>query len=126
MQSMQPSIHLTDRDLAQLSRLIDESPLRFAPLLDALEEELRRATVVPATDGADFVQLGSTVTWETVETGRRRTARLVLPEQVTGPTELSVLTPVGCALIGVRVGDTFTWVDGSRHWRLRVLSVSGA
>jgi regulator of nucleoside diphosphate kinase len=123
---VQPSIQLTGRDLALLNRLVDESPPRFELLVDVLAEELRRATIVEAGGGAEFVQLGSTVTWENLETGHRRTARLVLPDQVRGPDELSVLTPVGCALIGVRVGDVFTWVDGARHWRLRVVAVTHA
>ncbi|GMU63462.1 MAG: hypothetical protein AMXMBFR34_52250 [Myxococcaceae bacterium] len=120
---MQPSIHLTGRDHALLTRLLNDSAPRFAPLLEAFEEELRRASVIPAGEGAEFVQIGSTVTWENQETGQHRTARLVLPDQVKGPGEVSVLTPIGCALIGLRAGDVFTWTDGARHWRLRVVAV---
>jgi regulator of nucleoside diphosphate kinase len=120
----QPAIRLTEHDHAVLSRLIalDTEPHQVT-LLEALDEELQRATLVSPHAAAALVQLGSEVTWETHETGQVRTARLVLPAEVKTPGELSVLTPVGCALIGLREGDVFTWANGARQWRLRVVRV---
>jgi regulator of nucleoside diphosphate kinase len=124
---VQPSIHLTHRDHAILTRLIEHSPFRRAVLLDTLEEELRRATLIEPSQAAHLVQLGSHVTWETMDTGRVRTARLVLPQDVQdGARQLSVLTPVGCALIGMREGDVFTWSDAGRQWRVRVVEVDNS
>ena len=124
---MQPGIRLTARDHAHLSRLITQSPSASVALLDTLEAELHRATLIEARDAVDLVQLGSRVTWETLETGRVRTAKLVLPrQQLDVSSELSVLTPIGCALIGLRVGDVFTWEEGARRWRLRVVAVANA
>lgn len=124
---MQPSIRLTVRDHALLSRLIDQSPSAHAVLLDTLEEELQRATLVSAEAAREVVQLGSRVTWEALDSGRVRTARLVAPAAQRDPaTELSVLTPIGCALIGLAVGDVFTWADAGRQWKVRVAAVDNA
>jgi regulator of nucleoside diphosphate kinase len=124
---VQPTIHLTHRDHAVLTRLIEHSPFRRAVLLDTLEEELRRAKLVDPSEATDLVQLGSHVTWETIETARVRTSRLVLPQDVQdGARQLSVLTPVGCALIGLREGDVFTWSDAGRQWRVRVVEVDNS
>ena len=118
---MQPPILLTERDHARLNQLVTQATIPDH-LVERLEAELLRATIVPFS--RDVVQLGSRVTWETEETRQVRTARLIAPpERATSTNEVSVLTPVGCALIGLRVGDVFTWTDGSRQWRLRVVAV---
>lgn len=124
---MQPSIRLTERDHALLSRLIEQSPSAHAVLLDTLEEELQRATLIPVDAAKELVQVGSRVTWEALDSGRVRTARLIVPKGKLDPaTELSVLTPIGCALIGMAVGDVFTWADAGRQWKLRVAAVDNA
>ncbi|MBL8933789.1 MAG: GreA/GreB family elongation factor [Archangium sp.] len=118
---MQPPILLTERDHARLNQLVSQAVVP-EHLVERLEAELLRATIVPFS--RDVVQLGSLVTWETEQTRQVRTARLIAPpERAIGMNEVSVLTPVGCALIGLRAGDVFTWVDGSRQWRLRVVAV---
>lgn len=120
---MRPDIHLTERDRALLSELVSRGAPRSPEVLDTLEAELLRATIVGEADARDRVRLGTRVTWDTGAGGERRTARLVLPSDVEGPGDLSVLTPVGCALIGLRRGDAFVWADGARQWRLRVVDV---
>lgn len=122
---MQPSIRLTERDHALLSRLLQQSPRTAAVLLETLEEELQRATLISVDAAREVVQLGSRVTWEALDSGRVRTARLVAPgQQLDLASELSVLTPIGCALIGMAAGDVFTWVDRGRQWKLRVVAVN--
>lgn len=117
---MQPRILLTERDHARLSQLITSSTADEF-VLERLETELHRATLTSETN--QLVQLGSRVTWETIETGHVRRARLIAPPERPGIDDVSVLTPAGCALIGLRSGDVFTWSDGPRRWRLRVVAV---
>ncbi len=122
---MQPGIWLTARDHARLSLLIAQSSLASTPLLETLEAEFQRAALIAPEAAAQVVQLGSRITWEALESGRRRTARLVLPHRHLDPSsELSVLSPVGCALIGLRIDDVFTWAEAGRRWRLRVVAVA--
>ena len=75
-------------------------------------------------ESVGLVTLGSRVTYQNLETGQQREVVLVLPEDAQpGTAYLSVLTPIGCSLIGLREGETFSWDDGRRSWRLKVLSV---
>lgn len=120
---MRPDIHITERDRTLLLDLVAHGSARSPEVLDTLEDELHRAIIVGEADAGSHVQLGSRVTWENGSTGERRTTRLVLPTDVSGPDDLSVLTPVGCALIGLRAGDSFIWGESPRQWRLTVLGV---
>ncbi len=123
---MQPDITLRKSDLELLNSVVERnaSDETRALLVDRLETELSRAKIVDdAAPLQDVVTLGSRVTFETVETGKRRELVLVLPEDAVTAEHLSVLTPMGCSLVGLRVGDVFTWNDRTHRWRLKVLSV---
>jgi regulator of nucleoside diphosphate kinase len=122
---MQPDITLRRSDLERLQRLLSDVDEHTPVLLiERLETELLRARVVDdASSGHDLVTLGSRVEFESRGTGKRRVVTLVLPEDVEGPETLSVLTPIGCSLLGLRVGDVFTWHDGVRRWQIEVLTV---
>ncbi|MFZ5445066.1 MAG: GreA/GreB family elongation factor [Myxococcota bacterium] len=120
---MQPDITLCRSDLERLQRTLLALDERTPPLMiERLETELVRAQVVEAA-APDVVTLGSRVTFLTRETGRTRHIRLVLPEDVEGRDDLSVLTPIGCSLLGLRRGDVFTWQDAGRSWHLEVCAV---
>ncbi len=89
---------------------------------DFLFWELDRARLVP--DGelpADVVRLNSHVQYED-ETGTH-VARLVAPSESGAPAALSILTPEGTALFGLRAGQEIAWRDGQhqRRW-LRVVA----
>ena len=121
----QPPITLTRPDVKRLNALLDHERGGSRDfLVERLEEEVQRARVVEPSAGGGVVTLGSRVEYENVESGQRRVVSLVLPEDAdAGSARLSVLTPLGCSLIGLRPGDTFTWDAGAHRWRLRVLSV---
>lgn len=123
-----PPITLTRTDLARLDALLEQDfDDSRHPLLERLEGELRRATVVEPSAAAGVVTLGSRVLYENLESGQRKEVELVLPAQAKPGTErLSVLSPVGCSLIGLREGDVFTWDAGNHRWRLKVLEVRPA
>ena len=59
------------------------------------------------------------------DTGEERELTLVYPRDADGqPDKVSILAPVGSALLGLRIGDTIEWpVPGGRTIRLQVLSI---
>lgn len=96
---------------------------------DRLMAEVARATVLPSAEmPADVVNIGSAVRYRDELTGREQTVTLVLPQEVDiDRGRISVLTPVGAALIGLRTGATIGWEtrEGAER-RLTVLSVTPA
>ncbi|MDP3155439.1 MAG: GreA/GreB family elongation factor [Archangium sp.] len=121
----QPPITLTRPDFDRLSSLLERAGASVRHLLlDRLEEEVGRASVVEPSKAVGVVSLGHRVVYENLESKQRREVVLVAPEDARAGTEfLSVLSPIGCSLIGLKQGDTFAWDDGPRRWRLQVISV---
>jgi regulator of nucleoside diphosphate kinase len=93
---------------------------------DRLMREVARATVVPSAEmPADVVNIGSQVTFRDETTGRERSVTVVLPPDADiARQRVSVLTPIGAALIGLRAGASIGWEtrDGDER-RLTVLRV---
>ena len=120
-----PPITLTRTDCDRLDRLA--STAASSPTSDFLAREVARATVVPAeTAPSDIVAMGSTVTFRDDTTAQDRTITLVYPDEAD-MTEgrVSVLTPVGAALIGLPVGESIEWQTPGGGWRsLTVLRVA--
>lgn len=121
----QPPITLTRPDAERLHDMINQAGGEVRHLLlERLEDEIQRADVVEVAPRGT-VKLRDRVVYENLETGHRREVVLVPPEDARAGTEyLSVLTPVGCSLIGLKQGDAFSWDDGPRRWRLQVVSVA--
>lgn len=120
-----PRIHVGKLDLDRLQRLLEqESSGRNAALVERLDQELSRAEVVEQVP-PDVVAMHSTVVFEEESTGARRTVRLCYPHEARSvPGGVSVLAPIGAALLGLGVGQRITWdVPGGRR-RLRILSVT--
>jgi regulator of nucleoside diphosphate kinase len=89
---------------------------------DDLLYELDRAALVPdATVPADAVRMGSHVVYRTLD-GREHEVTLVFPAEADiAQGRVSVMTPVGTALIGLRQGQSITWT--TRDARRQVLTV---
>jgi len=107
---------IADADYARLAALGRQ---------EALEEELSRATVIPVERMPDnVVRMHSRVTYLDERSGERREVELVFPEEADMASgKVSVLAPVGAALLGLVVGQSIDWPfpDG-RARRLRVES----
>jgi regulator of nucleoside diphosphate kinase len=99
---------------------------RRPDIADPLLEEIDRAEVVPdSAMPADVVGMGSLVTFRDDNSGRVQRVRLVYPNEADIAAEkISVLTPIGTALIGLSRGQTMFWTarDGARR-SLTVLEV---
>ena len=107
------TIFITDYDMERLRNLLnqakDANPLRTD--LNDLEAELDRAKLVkPQTVPGDVITMNSTVCLLDRETSEALTYTLVFPEQANiGQGKISILAPIGTAMLGHRVGDTFDW-----------------
>lgn len=121
-----PNIRISQSDHARLSALASTVAARNPEASDELLAELERARVV--ADGwvsAGTVRMGSTVTFKP-DTGDRKTVTLVYPGDADiSEGKVSILTPIGTALIGLSAGQSIMWTarDGRRH-ELLVLGVN--
>ena len=104
--------YVTERDFQDLRALIDAAAWqgdRQRADLEQLAAELRRRKVLPADElPPDVVTLNSRVQLFEPDTGETFACTLVLPKAADmGRFKISVLSPVGLALFGHRVGDLF-------------------
>lgn len=92
-----------------------------------LRAELERAIVVPQESmRPNIVSMQSRVCYQDVATGASREIEIVFPDEADiSRGKVSVLAPVGAALIGLSVGQQIEWQfpDGSSH-RLEVVEVT--
>ncbi|MEG1211872.1 MAG: nucleoside diphosphate kinase regulator [Leclercia sp.] len=106
-----PTIIINELDAARIDRLLEQPAFASLPVADALNAELDRAQMCAPQDmPSDVVTMNSQVKFRDLTNGEVRTRTLVYPAQMTdSSTQLSVLAPVGAALIGLRTGDTIHW-----------------
>ncbi|HXG68316.1 MAG TPA: nucleoside diphosphate kinase regulator [Blastocatellia bacterium] len=122
----QATIYITETDLKRLNKLIEISResggFENRPYLNKLEEELERAEVVDPKDiPADVITMRSTVRLKDLDKGQELLYTLVFPTEADSDKgKISVLAPIGTALIGYRVGDTIEWEVPSGVRRLKV------
>lgn len=110
-------IVITDDDYSLLRRLAGHP--RLAAELDAAD--VVDSDSVPP----DVVTMNSRVLYEDETVGGRREVTIVFPQQSDGSRgRVSVLAPIGSALLGLAVGQTIVWPfpDGTSHC-LRVLRI---
>ncbi len=70
------------------------------------------------------VTMNSIVTFEDIASGYKRTVRLVYPEHADSSWDrVSILSPLGSALLGLRVGQEFDWILPQGKRRVRILEV---
>nr|WP_314262314.1 nucleoside diphosphate kinase regulator [uncultured Devosia sp.] len=122
---LSPKITLCTTDHQTLVRLAMAGVGHTADDADELLYELERATVVPESKlPLDVVRMGSLVSFRAGD--ETKTVQLVYPKDADiSQGKISVLTPVGAALIGLRAGQSITWrTRGDRRQALTVLLVS--
>lgn len=123
-----PAITLCQSDHEKLTRLADTAMERHEEAAADLLAELDRARVVAdARLKEGIVRMGSTLRY-TTDSGEDRTVTLVYPgEADISAGRISILTPIGAALIGLSHGQSIDWEarDG-RMRRLTVESVDAA
>jgi len=105
-----PRIMLTSQDLDRLEALLDTLPAGSFPGKSELQAELDRAEVVsPEAVSPDVVTMNSKVRFA-LESGEEFCLTLVYPKDMDGSAErISILAPVGSALLGLSVGEHIEW-----------------
>jgi regulator of nucleoside diphosphate kinase len=123
---MARTIFVTEGDLVELRQMIDRTDNNGdGPYLANLQAELRRAKIVPAEDvPRDVVTMNSKVLLYDLDTRERELFTLVYPWHADADNNrISVLAPIGTAMIGCRVGDVVKWPvpAGVRRFRIEEL-----
>jgi regulator of nucleoside diphosphate kinase len=120
-----PRVVLSRFDHERLERLLERVGPR--PDLDALREEIERAEIVePEAVPRTVVTMNSVVRFVDEESGKESEIKLVFPGHAdVESNRISVLAPVGSALLGLSVGDSIGWpLPNGRTRRLRVVAVT--
>jgi len=124
-----PPITLSSADFERLDNLVSAIERSQPDLATTLAEELDRAKVAPKEDlPRSLVVMGADVTFRDDITGDVHHKQLVYPDQAHGEDDrLSILTPVGVALIGLSEGQSIDWHTRSgEERRLTILKVAAA
>ena len=119
------TISITERDWERLERMV--SGAGKAPNIAKLRNELDQATVVPSEKiPSDVVTMNSRVSFQELDTGEKSEITLVYPSDADiNRRRISILAPVGAALIGLRVGDEIEWPKpGGGVLRVRIEEVT--
>ncbi|MFV3128649.1 GreA/GreB family elongation factor [Niveispirillum sp. KHB5.9] len=120
-----PPIRILRDDLHKLESLLDSMHRSYARISMFLQQEVLRADIVERPTRKPFVRPGSQVQF-TDETGASHGGTLHMPEEGSPPPPdaISILTPAGCALLGLSPGQSITYetVD-RREKRITVVKV---
>jgi regulator of nucleoside diphosphate kinase len=121
-------IFITEFDMRRLRALFDAEQgfiQRGRNDLKSLEAELDRARIVPPQEvPGDVITMNSTVRLVDLDNGEEMTYTLVFPNDADVEQDrISVLAPIGTAMLGYRVGDTFEWQVPEGMRRLRVKEI---
>ena len=124
MKTEQRTIYITQADMKRLQSLV-ESMRSSREDLKALRSELEHAHVVPQSEiPQDVVTMNSKAKIRDLESGETMTYTLVFPSQANvDDGKISVLAPIGTAMLGHRVGEEFEWHVPAGMVRLRVEEV---
>jgi regulator of nucleoside diphosphate kinase len=121
-----PGIMMSSHDFDRLEALLENLSENDFPGKEALQDELDRAeTVDPRQMPPTVVTMNSTVRFMNETTGEEFCMTLVYPKDVQGkPDRISILAPVGSALIGLSIGDLIEWsLPGGGIIRVRIIDI---
>jgi regulator of nucleoside diphosphate kinase len=94
--------------------------------MSSLREELARAEIVAAKETPpDVITMNSRAEVLDLETGERMQWTLVFPRDANiEQGKISVLAPLGTAMIGQRIGDEIEWPVPYGRRRLKILAIA--
>lgn len=122
-----PKIIISSLDAERLEALIDSLPSNAFPGRDELEAELARAEVVdPENIPPAVVTMNSTVRFKVESSSEEFELTLVYPKDIDASgCKISILAPVGSALLGLSQGDEIEWPKpGGGVLRVRIEEVT--
>lgn len=125
MNMSQPALTLSRLDVERLERLLETPALAALPVADALQQEMARAHIVAPEDvPAHVVTMNSTVLCREEGSGREHRFTLAYPRDANATADkVSVLAPVGAALLGLSVGQSIDWPAPEGMLSLHVLGI---
>jgi regulator of nucleoside diphosphate kinase len=124
--ALKNKIYITEFDMKRLKGLIKFAEERWdKPVLQYLgdlDQELDRAEIVkPEEIPSDVITMNSTFRVHDLDTGEDFLYTLVFPARADSANgKISILAPVGTAMLGYRVGDTVEWEDPAGRKRVTV------
>jgi regulator of nucleoside diphosphate kinase len=121
-----PRIIISSLDADRLEALLESLPAGAFPGKAELEAELARADIVdPKEIPSTVVTMNSTVRFRVASSSEDFTLTLVYPKDLDGSSDrISVLAPVGSALLGLSQGDEIEWPrPGGGVLRVRIEEV---
>lgn len=121
-----PAIIINDLDAERLDRLLEQPQYANLPVAELLNAELDRAEMCsPENIPADVVTMNSRVKFRDLTSCEEHLRTLVYPANLTDSVkQLSVMAPVGAALLGFRVGSTINWtLPNGNQTNLEVLAL---
>jgi len=120
-----PPLIVSRLDCERLEELL-ESPQAAGLDTSGLRRELDRAELrEPAQMPDDVITMNSVIRFLDQDSSEEREAALVYPRDADGSAQrISILAPVGSALLGLRIGASIQWpLPGGRNASLRVLAL---
>jgi regulator of nucleoside diphosphate kinase len=124
--SVKNKIYISEFDMKRLKGLIkfaeERWDKRVLPYLEELDEELDRAEIVKPEDiPTNVITMNSRFRLNNLDSGEEVVYTLVFPGKADSKNgKISILAPVGIAVLGYRVGDTVEWKVPAGLKRLRV------
>ncbi|HEX5489291.1 MAG TPA: nucleoside diphosphate kinase regulator [Rhodanobacteraceae bacterium] len=119
-------ITLSRLDVERIESLLEAPALRESPVAKKLREEFDRAEIVePSGMPHDVVSMNSSADCVDESNDKHYTLTLVYPKDADADAgKISVLAPVGSALLGLRVGQSIDWPgNGGRTLKLKVTAI---
>ncbi len=123
------AIHITDYDMQRLRKLLEGAQIwnqKDREYLDHLEDELDRAVLIPSKKvPKNIVTMNTRVRVKDLDTEKEMSVELVFPSEADFERgKISILAPIGTALIGYCAGDTVEWKvpAGTRHLRIEEIT----
>jgi regulator of nucleoside diphosphate kinase len=122
------TIYLSEFDIKRLRELINEaehSTYRGSRYLMNLRAELNKALVVPPAEvPGDVITMNSKIRLLDIEDDEEMTFTLVFPQDADiHEDKVSVLAPIGTAVLGYRVGDSVEWEVPAGRRTLKVIEI---
>lgn len=123
------TIYITAQDMEQLRKLLDDEKIRAGSgngrgeHLKGLEAEMNRSTTITKQNvPRDVITMHSTARLVDLDTGEEFIYTLVFPNEADiEHDKISVLAPIGTAMLGYRTGAVFEWPvpDGIRRMQVK-------
>ncbi|SET04104.1 nucleoside diphosphate kinase regulator [Thorsellia anophelis] len=121
-----PTIIINELDAERLDALLSSAEFVNSPIANALNAELDRADIVSPIDvPANVVSMNSQIEFLDMNSGETFIRTLVYPASVKDRAEhISVMAPIGAALLGLAVGDEMTWtLPNGTASKIKVVSI---